>query len=137
VQWVQIHKTHDFAYFNHSVHINRGVSCVSCHGRVDQMDVVYQYQPLSMKWCLECHRAPENHLRPLDKVTALGWQPPQQSDELAQLLSTAEKPVKVEDLGLKPNQKISASKAQEQMGLFLKDKRGVHPPDANCFGCHR
>jgi hypothetical protein len=132
VEWVQIHKLPDHAYFNHAVHINRGVSCVSCHGRVDQMDVVAQDQSLAMKWCLDCHREPEKHLRPLDKVTDLGWTPPQQSDELAALLG-----VSVDKLGLKSGQKLSPSKAQLHMGEFLKNKRGVQPPDSNCFGCHR
>jgi hypothetical protein len=132
VRWVQIHKTPDHAYFNHAVHINRGVSCVSCHGRVDQMDVVYQDQSLAMKWCLDCHRAPENHLRPLDKVTDLGWAPPRNSTALAQMLG-----VTVEDLGIKADKKLSAAEAQKEMGEFFVHKRGVHPPDSNCFGCHR
>ena len=132
LQWVQIHKTPDFAYFNHAVHINRGVSCVSCHGRVDQMDVVSQKESLSMKWCLECHRAPENHLRPLDKVTDLGWKAPQDPDQLAKVLGTS-----LEELHLKPGKNLTEAKAQETMGDFLKNKRGVQPPDSNCAGCHR
>ena len=75
VPWVQIHRLPDFAYFNHSVHVNRGVSCVSCHGRIDQMDVVYHAQPLSMAFCLDCHRDPAPNLRPKDKVTDLAWNP--------------------------------------------------------------
>ena len=74
IEWVKVHNTPDYAYFNHSRHVNSGVSCVSCHGRVDQMEVVRQVEPLSMAWCLECHRAPEKHLRPKDKVTDLGWE---------------------------------------------------------------
>jgi hypothetical protein len=58
------------------VHVNRGVSCVACHGHVNHMEVVYHAKPHSMGWCLECHRAPENHLRPLDQVTNLDWEPP-------------------------------------------------------------
>jgi hypothetical protein len=76
IQWVQIHKTPDFVYFNHSVHVNRGVSCVSCHGQVNDMPVVYHAESHSMSWCLSCHRAPENALRPLDKVFDLDWKPP-------------------------------------------------------------
>ena len=77
VEWVRIHDLPDYAYFNHSAHVNRGVSCVSCHGRVDQMDVVSQAQPLSMGWCLDCHRNPGPNLRPLDQITNLGWKPPE------------------------------------------------------------
>ena len=76
IEWTRIHDLPDYAYFNHSAHVNRGVSCVSCHGRVDQMDVVAQAQPLSMSWCLDCHRNPGPHLRPLDQITNLGWKPP-------------------------------------------------------------
>lgn len=75
VSWVQVHKVPDFVYFNHSVHVNRGISCVECHGRIDQMDEVYHSKPLSMSFCLECHRHPETKLRPLDKITDLQWQP--------------------------------------------------------------
>ena len=60
--WRRVHKVPDYAHFNHSVHVAAGVSCYSCHGRIDQMAVVRQVEPLSMGWCLECHRAPENHL---------------------------------------------------------------------------
>lgn len=77
VQWVKIHDLPDYAYFNHSAHVRRGVGCVSCHGRIDRMEEVAQRQPLSMAWCLECHRNPEQHLRPLDKVTQLDWVPPE------------------------------------------------------------
>lgn len=73
IPWVQIHRLPDFAYFNHSVHVNRGVSCVSCHGRIDQMDVVHHAQPLSMAFCLDCHRNPAPNLRPKDKITDLAW----------------------------------------------------------------
>lgn len=75
IPWVKVHKVPDYAYFNHSVHVNRGVSCVECHGRVDEMTVVRHDQSLSMGWCLDCHRAPEQKLRPLDQITNLGWNP--------------------------------------------------------------
>lgn len=76
VPWVQIHKTPDYVFFNHSVHVNRGISCASCHGEVNEMEVVYHKQPLSMDWCLECHRHPENFLRPQEEVFNLTWTPP-------------------------------------------------------------
>jgi hypothetical protein len=112
IEWVQIHKTPDYVYFNHSVHINRGVSCVSCHGRVDQMETVYQHEPHSMSWCLDCHREPENALRPVAEVTNLKWKPTPQEGE-------------------------SAGDAQTRVGLAIKQKEGVNPPDKNCYGCHR
>jgi len=76
IPWVQIHKMPDYVYFNHSVHVNRGVSCVECHGRIDQMDEVYHAKPLSMSFCLDCHRDPAKHLRPLNKITDLAWTAP-------------------------------------------------------------
>jgi hypothetical protein len=73
MEWVRVHNLPDYVYFDHSVHVSAGVGCVSCHGRVDHMEVVAQAQPLSMGWCLDCHRSPENHLRPADKVTDMSW----------------------------------------------------------------
>lgn len=73
VPWVQIHVVPDYVYFNHSVHVRRGISCVECHGRIDQMDEVHEDKPLSMSFCLNCHRDPAGHVRPEDKVTDLGW----------------------------------------------------------------
>ena len=81
IEWIQIHKLPDFAYFNHSVHVNRGISCVECHGRIDQMDEVYHAKPFSMAFCLECHRHPELKLRPEDKITDLAWQPKSEADQ--------------------------------------------------------
>jgi hypothetical protein len=75
VPWIKIHDLPDYVYFNHSAHVSRGVGCVSCHGRIDTMEVVYQAEPLSMGWCLDCHRNPEKHLRPLEYVTQLDWVP--------------------------------------------------------------
>ncbi len=77
VEWVKIHDLGDFSYFNHSAHVTRGIGCVSCHGRVDQMVEVYQHEPLSMGWCLDCHRNPDPHLRPPEEVTNMTWEPPE------------------------------------------------------------
>lgn len=76
VEWVRIHKVPDFAFFDHSAHIAAKVGCASCHGRVDQMVHVHQEQPLSMAWCLDCHRDPQPHLRPKTvSVTDMSWKP--------------------------------------------------------------
>jgi cytochrome c1 len=75
IPWVQIHKMPDFVYFNHSVHVNRGVSCVECHGKINQMDEVYHAKPLSMSYCLACHRDPASRVRPLAEITHLDWKP--------------------------------------------------------------
>ena len=73
IAWVQVHRVPDYVYFNHSVHVNRGISCVECHGQVNKMEEVYHFQPLSMTFCLDCHRNPATKIRPLDKITDLTW----------------------------------------------------------------
>ena len=75
IPWVRVHKTPDYVFFNHAAHVKRGVGCVSCHGKVDEMPVMVHDQPLSMGWCLDCHRKPEDHLRPAAEVTNLAWKP--------------------------------------------------------------
>ena len=76
VPWIKVHDLPDDAYFDHSAHVRRGVGCVECHGRVDKMEVVTQTQPLSMGWCLDCHRNPDLRLRPAELVTQMDWAPP-------------------------------------------------------------
>jgi len=75
VEWERVHRVADYVYFDHSVHLAAGVGCVSCHGRIDQMEVVRQDQPLNMGWCLECHRNPGPNLRPKDQITNMTWTP--------------------------------------------------------------
>lgn len=84
VPWVKIHRTPDYVYFNHSVHINRGISCVHCHGQVNEMEEVYHAKPLSMAFCLECHRNPENFIRPVDEVTNLNFQYDSREEQIEQ-----------------------------------------------------
>jgi hypothetical protein len=83
VPWVQIHEVPGFVYFNHAIHIQRGVSCVECHGQINQMDTVMHAKPLSMGFCLDCHRDPAAHLRPRDQVTNLDWKAPSAEAQLA------------------------------------------------------
>jgi hypothetical protein len=73
IKWVRVHDLPDYAYFNHAGHIQSGVGCVSCHGRVDRMEVITQVKPLTMGWCLECHRNPDANLRPKEFVTDMEW----------------------------------------------------------------
>jgi hypothetical protein len=75
IPWNRVHKVPDFTYFNHSIHVNKGVGCATCHGRVDQMGRVYQAVSLTMGWCLDCHRAPERYLRPSREITNMAWDP--------------------------------------------------------------
>jgi hypothetical protein len=73
IPWVRVHQLPDYAFFDHSPHLAAGVGCSSCHGRIDGMEVVEMASSLSMGWCLDCHRAPEEHLRPLDQITNMNW----------------------------------------------------------------
>jgi len=82
IEWVKIHRLADFVYFNHSIHVNKGVGCSTCHGRVDQMPLVFQANTLLMQWCLDCHRNPASNLRPIDKVFAMDWTPGPDQEEL-------------------------------------------------------
>jgi Cytochrome c7 and related cytochrome c len=132
IEWVQIHKTPDYAYFNHSVHVNRGISCVECHGQVNEMEVVYHAKPHSMKWCLECHRDPASALRPVDQVTNLNWKP--DDEDPAAFVAKYGKPPGEESKDFsEPGLKLT----QEEIGSTLKQREHVAPPDKNCFGCHR
>jgi len=75
LEWRRVYKVPEFVYFNHSIHVNKGVGCVSCHGRVDTMAAVEKASPLTMGWCLECHRRPEQNLRPQEELTNMTWKP--------------------------------------------------------------
>lgn len=83
MRWIRVHKVPDYAYFDHSAHLRVGVGCESCHGNVAEMEEVHLAKPLSMGWCLECHRNPDPHLRPLDQITVMGWEPPANQAEVA------------------------------------------------------
>ena len=81
LRWVRVHDLPDFVYFNHSIHVNKGVGCSTCHGRVDEMPLVVQVQSLQMQWCLNCHRHPEHYVRPRADVFRMDYTPP--TDQLA------------------------------------------------------
>ncbi len=74
--WRRVNKLPDFVYFDHGIHVAKGVGCVTCHGRVDQMPLTWRARSLAMQWCLQCHRHPEQHVRPREHVFEMAWQPP-------------------------------------------------------------
>ncbi|MGP1347388.1 MAG: cytochrome c3 family protein [Phycisphaerales bacterium] len=113
VQWRRIHKLPDYAHFNHAVHVNAGVSCYSCHGRMDRLRVVRQEEPLSMAWCLECHRAPEQYLVDVDGL--LG------------------EPIRITNLAAVAAQLQAEN--QLERGLQLARERALDPPQ-DCGACH-
>lgn len=110
IRWVRVHDLPDFVYFDHRAHVARGVSCVSCHGRIDTMERVYQAETLSMGWCLDCHRDPAPRLRPVEFVTDLGW-----------------------DLAQDPRVK---EKDARELGERLMREGGI-APSVDCSTCHR
>ena len=80
IAWTRVHDLPDFVYFDHSIHVSKGIGCESCHGRVDQMPLTWQVQTLHMDWCLDCHRNPEQHVRPREQVFNLAWERPADFD---------------------------------------------------------
>ena len=139
VKWVKVHKTPDYAYFNHSAHINRGVSCKSCHGKVNEMPVVYHHESQSMGWCLDCHKAPENHLRPLDKVFNLNWEPADENrGDFHEYVASKSSKERANELIPVTGEAGDKALTQKEIGAALKEIWGVHPPSPNnCAGCHR
>lgn len=85
--WVRVHDLPDFAYFNHSIHVNKGVGCSTCHGRLDKMQLTFKTETLFMQWCITCHRNPEKVLRPRDKVFDVTWEAPRNQEEVGAKLA--------------------------------------------------
>jgi len=75
LHWIRVHDLPDFVYFNHSIHVKKGMGCESCHGRVDQMPLMQQVNSLQMEWCLNCHRNPEQFVRPRSEIFTMGYRP--------------------------------------------------------------
>jgi hypothetical protein len=100
LEWIRVHDLPEFAYFDHSAHVNKGMGCSTCHGRVDRMPLVWQEKSLQMEWCLECHRAPEKFVRPQSEVFNAAWEPPADQVEQGRKL--------VQEYGLKPRTSCSA-----------------------------
>jgi menaquinone reductase, multiheme cytochrome c subunit len=128
VEWTRVHDLPDFAYFSHQAHVTRGVSCVECHGRIDRMEVVTQMQPLSMSWCLECHRNPDVHLRDPALVTTLGWGIAMTSAQRAEI----NKQYKV-DVG---DASILSDRDKEIIGKYWRKQNNLNPSQ-DCSTCHR
>jgi len=89
IQWVRVNDLPDFVYFNHSIHLSKGVGCETCHGRVDRMPLVRQETSLRMEWCLDCHRNPERYVRPRELVTQMGYQPGRAQETIGRRLVQA------------------------------------------------
>jgi hypothetical protein len=86
IEWTRVHDLPDFVYFDHSIHIHKGVGCTTCHGQVDRMPLMYQEQSLQMEWCLNCHRRPEQYVRPREAVFRVDYVPPPNQLEVGERL---------------------------------------------------
>jgi hypothetical protein len=85
-QWTRVHDLPDFVYFNHSIHVAKGVGCSTCHGRIDRMPLVYQEASLQMSWCLNCHRHPDQYIRPKSEVFNMAYERPSDDPGLGERL---------------------------------------------------
>ena len=117
--WTRVNDLPDFVYFNHSIHINKGVGCNTCHGPVDRMPLMYNYASLQMEWCLDCQRAPDKYLRPRDQVFNMRYEPP-----------ASDKPVRLDGKDYTD---------QLALGADLIQKYKVRNPMdiTTCSTCHR
>ena len=107
IRWTKVHDLPDFVYFNHSIHVKKGVGCETCHGRVDQMPLMYQQSSLEMRWCLDCHRNPEKYVRPREFITKMGYVP-----------------------------ELDAGADQHTIGVKLVEQYHIQKLDT-CYTCHR
>lgn len=81
IRWNRVHSLPEYVYFNHGIHVSKGIGCTSCHGRVDKMPLMWKQEPLTMEWCLDCHRHPEKNIRPKEDVFVMDWAPPVDKDQ--------------------------------------------------------
>jgi Cytochrome c7 and related cytochrome c len=130
LQWTRVNQLPDFVYFNHSIHINKGVGCNTCHGPVDQMPLMYQQESLQMEWCLGCHRDPGKNLRPRDQVFNMRYQPP-----------SSRSPVTVDDKKFVDQELLGTyliSKYKVRTGKLMTSDGQVSIGDiTSCSTCHR
>lgn len=97
IHWTRVHDLPGFVYFNHSIHVSKGIGCQTCHGRVDLMPLMWKVNSLHMGWCLDCHRAPEKYIRPKAAVFQMDYQPPTDQESLGKKLVAEYKVRKLED----------------------------------------
>ena len=124
LKWTRVHNLPYYVYFNHSIHVAKGVGCVTCHGQVDQMPLMYKANSLLMRWCLECHRDPEKFIRPPEQVFNLAWHPDGDHTD-------AEKASMQARFGVDGSNQL-------ELGAKLVEFYGINKPQLlNCSVCHR
>jgi hypothetical protein len=142
IEWNRVYNLPQYAYFNHSIHVSKGVGCVSCHGRMDEQNLTTQHATLLMEWCINCHREPEKHLRPRSEITSMLYNPA--------TLAADGRPVKWTRADFpnhgklpdgKDNELIGKERPtnQKELGLLLKEQYNVRDAVTltNCSVCHR
>jgi hypothetical protein len=150
IQWIRVHDLPDYVYFNHEIHVNKGIGCASCHGRVDEMPLMYQQNTLQMEWCLNCHRNPAVNLRPTSEIYNMAWSGPSEEKPVActatgkggptaeSLSCTVTKPgVHTVSESLSSSTKTFTS--QEDLGKFLMSQYHIRSANelSSCEVCHR
>ncbi len=142
--WIKVHDLPDYVYFSHEIHVNKGIGCASCHGRVDQMPLMYAQNTLQMEWCLDCHRKPAKYLRPTSEIYNNAWESP--SGDRPVWCAAGEEKTGVPtaasvNCGTKEPAKGASSKftSQDELGRFLLDHYKIRTPKdlASCEVCHR
>ena len=159
IPWIKVHDLTDYVYFNHEIHVSKGVGCASCHGRVDQMPLMYAQNTLQMEWCLNCHRNPAKNLRPTSEIYNNSWEKPASDrpvwcavgDEKTGVPTagsvscvTREPSIEVASLGVPTEGALPAAKfekftSQDELGQFLVKHYKVRTPNelSSCEVCHR
>ena len=116
INWIRVHDLPDYVYFNHEIHVNKGIGCASCHGRVDEMPLMYQENSLQMEWCLNCHRNPSVNLRPTSEIYNMAWGGP-----------TSDKPVWCAETGKGSATMPSGRPTAQAVNCTTKDPNGDNP----------
>jgi hypothetical protein len=162
--WTKVHDLPDFVYFSHEIHVNKGLGCASCHGRVDMMPLMYMQNTLQMEWCLDCHRNPAKNLRPTSEIYNMAWEKPSEDRPVwcavgeekpgkptAESVNCVTKEPSVEVAALEmpaaggsataalPEFKYTKFTSQDELGHFLVDHYKIRTPKdlTSCEVCHR
>ncbi|MBX7220519.1 MAG: cytochrome c family protein [Blastocatellia bacterium] len=137
LEWNRVHNLADFVYFNHSIHVNKGIGCVSCHGRVDKMQLIHKAEPMTMEWCLTCHRNPEKFIRPKDQVVNFTWEAPDPNEPAGGKGQHGEGPVTREMKGGEKAVQMEANQVALGKKLLAEYKIPSTRHLTSCSTCHR
>ncbi|MDR3385485.1 MAG: cytochrome c3 family protein, partial [Rudaea sp.] len=156
----KVHDLPDFVYFNHSIHVNKGIGCASCHGRVDEMPLMYMQNSLQMEWCLDCHRNPAKNLRPTSEIYNMAWEGPSGGKNVqcaptgkgaAGSGTTTAQSINCTVVAAKPEGSVETVAmetapagartftSQMELGKYLTEQYHIRPPNelTSCETCHR